>query len=304
MEMTSLSSDMNNTHGVSLLTPMATLPDQIRTFDEYKTLYKLSIEDPDVFWRMAAARLHWYRFPSQISNTEFDFRTERGVEIKWFEDGMINVCYNCLDRHIELDGNVAEQVAIIFEPDTQCDQKYQLTYGELLHRVKKFANVLRKHQIKKGDRVTIYMPMIVDTCIAVLACARIGVIHSVVFGGFSSHSLAERIADCDSNIVITSDFGVRGGKKVGLKSKVDQALEMPQCQGVRAVLVFQRNNPIGGDDDCAEQRSSLSWTNGKDFWIHDELNTVDDDCPCEPMNAEDPLFIVSYQCRIMLIVDI
>ena len=272
----------------------SSLPDLIQTLDQYKSLYKLSVSNPNSFWTLAAQRLDWYRFPTTIKNTEFDYRSDRGVEIKWFEDGILNVCYNCLDRHIEKDPNVAKQSAILFEPDTPTEKRFHLTYGELLHDVKKFANVLKKHGVKKGDRVTIYMPMVVDTCVALLACARIGAIHSVVFGGFSAHSVAERISDCSSTIVITSDFGVRGGKCIQLKSRIDQALTMEQCSTVKTVLVFQRNHGfIEIDDDCAQYRSSLQWNDNRDFWVHEELKTVDDNCEPEKMNAEDPLFIVN-----------
>lgn len=267
------------------------LPDHIQNFEEYQRLYRLSIENPNLFWKMAAARLTWYRFPTQIKNTEFDYRSERGVEIKWYEDGVLNVCYNCLDRHLENDSDVANQVAVIFETDIQNDERHHVTYGQLLDRVKKFANVLKKHGVKKGDRVTIYMPMIVDTCVAMLACARIGAIHSVVFGGFSANSVAERISDCDSSIVLTSDFGVRGGKLIPLKSKIDQALKMSQCQSVKTVLVFERTHePKRTPND---RTISAEWVEGRDFWVHEELEKVDHNCPCEPMNAEDPLFIVS-----------
>lgn len=271
----------------------ASLPEKIQTFDEYKSLYALSVENPDRFWTLAAQRLDWYQFPTKIKNTEFDYRTERGVEIKWFEDGILNVCYNCLDRHIAKDPSVSEQVAIIFEADKLTEKRHHITYAELLRDVKQFANVLKKHGVKKGDRVTIYMPMIVETCVVLLACARIGAVHSVVFGGFSSHSVAERISDCESTIVITSDFGVRGGKCTQLKGKIDVALTMEQCQSVKTVLVFQRNHGLPtAEDDCAGQRSSLLWTDGRDYWVHDELAKVDDICDPEPMNAEDPLFIV------------
>lgn len=272
----------------------SSLPDIIQTIDEYKSLYALSVNDPNRFWSMAAQRLDWYRFPTKIKDTEFDYRTERGVEIKWFEDGVLNVCYNCLDRHIEKDPGVAEKVALVFEPDKPTKTCHYMTYGELLHNVKKFANVLKKHGVKKGDRVTIYMPMVVDTCIALLACARIGAVHSVVFGGFSSNSVAERISDCSASIVITSDFGVRGGKCIALKSKIDEALTKPQCDSVKTVLVFRRNYAMANlEDDCAENRSSLEWKDGRDFWVHEEMEKVDDNCEPERMNAEDPLFIVS-----------
>ena len=283
--MPSLSTSSNHS------TDLAVLPERIQTYDEYHRLYKLSVEDPNLFWKLAAQRLDWFRFPTRIKDTEFDFRTERGVDIKWYEDGLINVCYNCLDRHIEQDASFASQRAIIFEPDTPSDTHHHITYGQLLSQVKRFANVLKNHGIKKGDRVTVYMPMVPEVCVVLLACARIGAIHSVIFGGFSATSVAGRISDCDSSLVVTSDFGSRGGKCIPLKSKVDQALTMPQCQSVRTVLVFQRS--AEATDDSANQRGPLAWTEGRDFWVDEELAKVEEDCPCELMNAEDPLFIVS-----------
>ena len=274
------------------------LPDKIQTIDEYKRLYALSIEDPNQFWKMAAKRLNWYCFPTKIKNTEFDYRTERSVDIKWYEDGILNACYNCLDRHIEKDPSIEGQTAIIFEPDTITETQRHISYGELLVRVKKFANVLKRHGIKKGHRVTVYMPMVVETCIAILACARIGAIHSVVFGGFSPNSIAERISNCNSTLIITSDFGVRGGKHILLKSKVDQALTMEQCNIVKSVLVFQRNYGMKDlKDDFTEERRSLKWIKERDFWVHEELDKVDEHCEPEQMNAEDPLFIVSSKCN-------
>jgi acetyl-CoA synthetase len=272
----------------------SSLPDKIRSLEEYNELYSLSIKDPNRFWQMAAERLDWYHFPTIIKNTEFDYRTERGVDIKWYEDGILNACYNCLDRHIENDHRNAQQVALIFEPDTPTESRYHVTYSELLHDVKKFANVLKKHGVKKGDRITVYMPMVLETCVAVLACARIGAIHSVVFGGFSANNVADRISDCDSTVVITSDFGVRGGKYSSLKSKIDEALKMKQCNQVKTVLIFQRNHGlIELKDDCAHLREKLEWTKGRDFWVHEEMDTVNENCEPERMNAEDPLFIVS-----------
>ena len=277
----------------------SSLPDKIRSLDEYKALYALSVKDPNRFWRMAAERLHWYRFPQTIKNTEFDYRTKRGVDIQWFEDGILNVCHNCLDRHVEHDPSAAEQVAIVFEADRPTESRQHVTYGQLLREVKKFANVLKKHGVKKGDRVTVYMPMVVETCVALLACARIGAIHSVVFGGFSAGNIAERISDCDATVVITADYAVRGGKCASLKSKVDRALTMKQCSKVKAVLVFQRNHGMmeSTTDECAELRESFQWTDGRDFWAHEEMNKVSDQCEPEHMNAEDPLFIVgSLDC--------
>ncbi|UJR30884.1 hypothetical protein I4U23_018396 [Adineta vaga] len=271
----------------------SSLPDRIESLDEYRALYELSTKDPERFWKMAAERLDWYRFPTKIKNTEFDYRTDRGVDIKWYEDGILNVCYNCLDRHIEHDHSIAQQVALIFEPDTPTESRHHVTYGELLRDVKKFANVLKKHGVKKGDRVTVYMPMVVETCIALLACARIGAIHSVVFGGFSANNVAERISDCDSNIVITSDFGVRGGKCSPLKNKIDQALKSKQCSRVKTVLVFERNHGMPEmKDDCSNLRGTLEWKEGRDFWVHEEMEKVSENCEPERMNAEDPLFVL------------
>ena len=270
----------------------SSLPEKIRSFEEYKALYSFSIKDPNRFWKMAAQHLDWYQFPTKIKNTEFDYRSERGVDIKWYEDGILNVCYNCLDRHIEHDQSVAEQIAFHFEPDTPTETQHSLTYGQLLHQVKKFANVLKKHGVKKGDRVTVYMPMVVETCVALLACARIGAVHSVVFGGFSANNIAERIVDCDSTYVITADFGKRGGKSMALKSKIDEALQTEQCQQVKKMFVFGRDHSLIKSDK-EDHGETFDWTDGRDFWVHEEMETVDDLCEPEPMNAEDPLFIVS-----------
>ncbi|CAF1407908.1 unnamed protein product [Rotaria sordida] len=269
------------------------LPDKIKTLDEYKAIYALSIKDPNRFWKMAAECLDWYQFPTKIKNTEFDYRTSRGVDIKWYEDGIINVCYNCLDRHIHHDHSIAQQVALIFEPDTPTESRHHITYAELLRDVKKFANVLKKHGVKKGDRVTLYMPMVIEACVAMLACARIGAVHSVIFGGFSPNNIAERISGCDSTVIITTDFGVRGGKSSPLKTKIDQALALKQCSNVKTVLVFERNHGMTElKDDCSHLRKTLEWTDGRDFWVHKEMETVNDKCEPERMNAEDPLFIL------------
>ena len=269
------------------------LPEKIKTLEEYKNLYSLSIKDPNYFWKMAAERLVWYRFPTKIKNTELDYRTNRGVDIKWYEDGILNVCYNCLDRHIEQDYSISQHVALIFEPDAPNESRHHTTYAELLHDVKRFANVLKKHGVKKGDRITIYMPMVVETCIALLACARIGAIHSVVFGGFSANNVAERISDCDSTVVVTTDIAVRGGKCSSLKSKIDQALKMKLCSSVKTVLVFEKNHGMTElKDDFANLKDTIEWKEGRDFWIHEEMEKVNDTCEPERMNAEDPLFIV------------
>jgi acetyl-CoA synthetase len=266
----------------------SSLPDRIRNLNDYHALYSLSVKDPNRFWKMAAQRLDWYKFPTIIKNTEFDYRTKRGVDIKWYEDGV------CLDRHIAHDHSMTEQTAIIFEADSPSDTRHHVSYGQLLHDVKKFANVLKKHGVNKGDRVTIYMPMVVEATIALLACARIGAVHSVVFAGFSANNLAERIADCDSTVVITTDIGVRGGKSTPLKSRIDQALTMTKCQSVKKVLVFERNHGMKQSNDSTVDTTdeTSSWIDGRDYWVHNEMQHVTDICPPEPMNAEDPLFIV------------
>jgi acetyl-CoA synthetase len=295
---TSLSSSSNATQcrlSATLASNLSSLPDKIKSLEQYYDLYALSIEDPNRFWKMAAERLDWFRFPAIIKNTEFDLRSQRGVEIKWFEDGILNVSYNCLDRHIEKDQSTDQQVAFIFESDIPITTRKHITYGELLRNVKKIANVLKKHGVKKGDRVIIYMPTVVEACMTLLACARIGAIHSVVFGGFSSNNLAERISDCDAYVVVTSDIGVRGGKYTQLKDKVDQALKMEKCSNVKTVLVFQRDyGRIAVENDCLSE-AKIHWIDGRDYWVHEEMNKVNDDCSPEPMNAEDPLFIVSLQ---------
>ncbi|CAF1083403.1 unnamed protein product [Didymodactylos carnosus] len=277
-----------------------TLPTKISSLDEYQELYRLSIEQPDIFWKLAAERLHWFKFPTIIKNTSFDYLSDKGVSIKWYEDGILNVCYNCLDinnkrhlsifqRHIEQDSLVAMQNAFIFEPDQLNGTVKYLTYGELLEQVKKFANVLKRHGVKKGDRVTIYLPMILEACIALFACARIGAVHSVVFAGFSAHNLAERIDDCKSSIIITSDFSYRGNKCTPLKSKTDQALKQEQCSQVKTVIVVNR-----GYDKTENALSvpAIEWVDGRDHWYHEEMANASNVCPPEPMNAEDPLFIL------------
>ncbi len=198
------------------------------------------------------------------------------VSIKWYEGGKTNACYNAVDRHLEERG---DQTAFIFEPDDPNEQEARhITYNELHKNVSRFANVLKKHGIQKGDRVTIYLPMIPEAAYAMLACARIGAIHSVVFAGFSPDSLADRILDCESTYLITADEGRRGGKRVPLKKNADEALE--RTPDVSHVLVVQNT---GGDVD---------WNDGRDYWLHEELETVDDECPVEEMDAEDPLFIL------------
>ena len=237
----------------------------------YKALYARSVSDPEGFWGEAGKRLEWMRPYTKVKNTSF---TPGAVDIRWFEDGRLNVSANCIDRHL---ANRGDQVAIIWEGDNP-NESEQITYRQLYERVQRFANVMKKHGVKKGDRVTIYLPMIPEAAYAMLACTRIGAVHSIVFGGFSPDSLQNRILDADSKFIITADEGMRGGKPVPLKKNADTALA--KCKGDEKVLVVRRTgNPV-------------AWTEGRDFWLHEEILTVPAECPAEEMNAEDPLFIL------------
>ena len=238
---------------------------------KYKAMYEHSVKDPDGFWGEAAKRLDWIKPFTKVKNTSF---APGNVSIRWFEDGTLNISANCIDRHL---ATRADQVAIIWEGDNPAESE-QITYRQLHERVQKFANVLKKLGVKKGDCVTIYLPMIPEAAYAMLACTRIGAIHSIVFGGFSPDSLQNRIDDADSKFVITADEGLRGGKPVPLKKNVDLALT--KCKGGEKVLVVRRTgNPV-------------PWTAGRDLWLHEELETVAAECPPVEMNAEDPLFIL------------
>jgi len=237
----------------------------------YERLYREASEDPDTFWRREAGRLDWMTPPTRIKDTDF---TADNFRIRWFEDGVLNVSANCLDRHLAERG---DQVAIIAEGDDPNDSR-RLTYRELHEQVCRLANVLKAHGVTKGSRVTLYLPMTPEGAVAMLACTRIGAIHSIVFGGFSPESLAGRIQDCDSDFVITADEGLRGGKKVPLKANVDKALE--DCPGVRHVLVVRRT----GGGPAMQQ--------GRDVSYEEAMAAASPDCPPEPMNAEDPLFIL------------
>ena len=237
----------------------------------YFKLYEQSISDPEGFWNEHGKRIHWMKPYTKVKDVSYG---PGDVHIKWFHDGTTNVCYNCVDRHL---ATKKDDVAIIWEGDSPKDHKH-ITYGEVYENVCRLGNALKANGIKKGDRVTIYMPMIPEAAYAMLACARIGAIHSVVFGGFSPDSLAGRILDCESNCVITADEGVRGGRKVPLKANTDAALE--QCPGVETVFVVRHT---GGE---------IKWKDGRDLWYHEECGKVGDDCPPEEMNAEDPLFIL------------
>jgi acetyl-CoA synthetase len=237
----------------------------------YEKMYDQSVNDTDAFWREHGQRIDWIKPYTKVENVSYDAST---LSIKWFEDGTLNAACNCLDRHLETRG---DQTAIIFEGDEPTDSRH-ITYRELHEEVSKFANVLKARGVKKGDRVTIYMPMIPEAAVAMLATARIGAIHSVVFGGFSPDALAGRIIDCDSSVIITADEGVRGGKSIPLKANTDAALaNAPMC---KTAIVVKRT---GGDID---------WVDGRDFWYHDEMAKASSDCPPEEMNAEDPLFIL------------
>ena len=240
---------------------------------KYDAMYARSIEANEEFWAEQAARVTWMQPFTQVKDVSY---AKDDLHIRWFYDGTLNACYNCVDRHLETKAN---DVAIIWEGDDP-DRDLKITYGELHERVCRFANSLKALGAKKGDRITIYMPMIPEAAVAMLACARIGAVHSVVFGGFSPEALAGRIEDCDSNIVITADEGVRGGKIVPLKANVDAAAERPNVTTLEKVLVVRNT----GND--------IHWEEGRDGWLHELEAEVDADCPCEEMGAEDPLFIL------------
>ncbi len=239
----------------------------------YKEMYARSVEDNEGFWAEQAQRIDWIKPFTKIKDVSF---AKDDLHIRWYYDGTLNACYNCVDRHLE---NKAEDVAIIWEGDDP-NRDLSITYRELHERVCKFANSLKALGAKKGDRITIYMPMIPEAAVAMLACARIGAVHSVVFGGFSPEALAGRIHDCESNIVITADEGLRGGKTIPLKANVDAAAARPNVTTLEKVLVVRNT----GND--------IDWVEGRDAWLHELESTVDTDCPCEEMGAEDPLFIL------------
>ena len=239
---------------------------------KYQEMYKRSIDDPDGFWGEMGQRLEWTKPYTVVKNTSYD---PNNVSIRWYEDGRLNVCVNCVDRHLK---TKADQVAIIWEGDDPTNDE-QITYRQLYERVCKFANVLKANGVQKGDRVTIYLPMIPEAAYAMLACARIGAVHSIVFGGFSPDSLAGRIEDADSSFIITSDEGVRGGRSIPLKQNTDEALA--RCgKGHEKVLVVRHT---GGE---------INWDPSRDIWLHEELVKVTPDCPPADMSAEDPLFIL------------
>ena len=241
--------------------------------EEYTKMYNHSIDDPVNFWNEQGKRIDWIKPYTLVKNVSFQ---ASDLKITWYEDGILNASANCIDRHLEKRGN---QVAIIWEGDDP-GQDEKITYLELYDRVCRFANGLKEVGVKKGDRVTIYLPMIPEIAISMLACARIGAIHSVVFGGFSPESIAGRIEDCESTFIITSDEGFRGGRKIPLKHNVDQAIEKLDPKTINKVIVVNRS---GADID---------WIDDRDIWYHDLVADQSPECLPEPMSAEDPLFIL------------
>ena len=242
--------------------------------DEYERAYRESIEQPDKFWGKAAERLDWIRKPTRIKDVSYALED---FHVRWFDDGVLNASVNCLDRQLATRG---DKTAILFEPDGPDSPSYAVTYRELYERVCKLGNALRSLGVQKGDRVTIYLPMIPDAAVAMLACARIGAIHSVVFGGFAANSIADRVADCGTKLIITADEGLRGGKKVPLKANVDAALKLPGTNTVETVLVVRHT---GGAVDMQMPR---------DRWFDAVVDSQPAECEPEPMEAEEPLFIL------------
>ena len=241
------------------------------TEKQYFEMYKRSVTDPEAFWAEEGKRIDWIKPYSKIKDVSFG----KDVHIKWYYDGTLNASANCLDRHLATKG---DQTAIHWEPDDPKGESRKISYRELHEEVCRFANGLKSIGAKKGDRITIYMPMVPEIVVAMLACARIGAIHSVVFGGFSPEALAGRINDCESNIVITADEGLRGGRKIPLKASTDESLK--KCSTVDKVVVIKRT---GG---------TVDWVEGRDVWYHDLVAAASPDCPPEEMDAEDPLFIL------------
>jgi len=240
----------------------------------FEEMSRKADEDPEGFWGEVGKRIDWIKPYSRVKDVSFALDD---LHIRWFDDGTLNVCANCVDRHLEKRG---DQTAILWEGDDP-ERDAKITYRDLYERVCRFANVLKKLGVHKGDRVTLYLPMIPESAVAMLACARIGAVHSVVFGGFSPDALAGRIIDCDSKIVVTADAGVRGGRSTGLKKNVDAALKNPEAASrVENVLVVQNT----GDE--------VAWDSSRDHWLHEALEQVDAECEPEEMSAEDPLFIL------------
>lgn len=265
------------------------------TLAKYQAMYEASLADPDKFWGEQGKHLGWIKPYTKVKDTSFD----GDVHIRWFEDGVLNACVNCVDRHLPAR---AAQTALIWEGDDPADHK-NITYAGLYDQVCRLGNVLRTRGVKKGDRVTIYMPMIPEAVFAMLACARIGAVHSVVFGGFSPESLKDRILDCDSKIVITADWGLRGGKKIPLKANVDMALALIASQSSVAKRESDRDNKKRHIDDhghvsvrdvivVRRTGDAAPWVEGRDHWYHELTEAAAPSCPPELMGAEDPLFIL------------
>ena len=253
--------------------PDATRKGTLITAAQYEEMYSSSVDDNEGFWAAQAQRIDWIKPFSKVKDVSF---AKDDLHIRWYEDGTLNACYNCVDRHLDKKG---DDVAIIWEGDDP-GRDLRITYSELHERVCRFANALKALGAKKGDRITIYMPMIPEAAVSMLACARIGAIHSVVFGGFSPDALAGRIHDCESNIVVTADEGLRGGKSIPLKANVDAAAERDEVTTLEKVLVVRNTG------------NEIGWVEGRDAWLHEMETQVDADCPCEEMGAEDPLFIL------------
>ncbi|MBT0342554.1 AMP-binding protein, partial [Vibrio campbellii] len=241
--------------------------------DTYLAMYQHSLSDPEGFWGEHGKVVDWIKPFTQVKNTSFD---TGHVDIRWFEDGTLNVSANCIDRHLAERG---DEVAIIWEGDDPADDK-TLTFNELHKEVCKFSNALKEQGVHKGDVVCLYMPMVPEAAIAMLACTRIGAVHTVVFGGFSPEALSGRIIDSDAKIVITADEGVRGGRAVPLKKNVDEALTNPEVKTIDKVVVLKRTG------------SDIDWHEHRDVWWHEATAVVSDVCPPEEMKAEDPLFIL------------
>ncbi len=242
---------------------------------KYKEMYQRSVSDPDGFWGDEGKRLEWIKPYTKIKNTTFEYPD---VSIKWYEDGTLNVSANCIDRHLEKRG---DQTAIIWEGDDPSDDMH-ITYKQLHEHVCRLSNAMKAQGVKKGDRVTLYMPMVPEAAYAILACTRIGAVHSIVFGGFSPDALAGRLVNCQSEYIITADEGVRGGKAIPLKANTDAACQIAEKAGqsVKNIIVVKRT---GGD---------INWVEGRDVWYHEVVDAASPDCPPEEMNAEDPLFIL------------
>ena len=243
----------------------------------YREMYRRSIEDPEGFWAEHGRCVDWIRPYSRIRDVSY---APDDVHVRWFEDGTLNASANCLDRHLETRG---DKTAVIWEGDDPADSR-KLTYRELHAEVCRFANVLKANGVARGDRVTVYLPMIPEIVVAVLACARIGAVHSVVFGGFSPQSIAGRIHDSDSCLVVTADEGVRGGRRIPLKAYVDEALE--DCPSVRCCVVVRRTG------------EPVPWTGGRDVWYHEAMAAAPADCPPEEMGAEDQIGRASCRERV------